>query len=219
MGRALAGWDGQVWIVTAFAGFPAEQWVEADGTVSVVTPFDRGCGFTRSLNAVTQRRREDAIACGELGQHVHPIHAGFLDGQYDDLNGVTLDKLTAWCARWMRDTPTLLVPLGIVHPDHMRLALAARMAIVGMLRERAFRVIVYADQPSSTLWPDEIGGGLVAWKTSGFTLNEMDPSPTDHALEMRKHRAVHCYGSQVHLPELQWPNVRDERAWLAEWAG
>lgn len=217
--RARAPWHALVTVCTAFAGLPAERWIEDDGTVAHVTPFDKGCGFPTSVAAVVGRRHEDTEACRALGRHVTPIHAGFLDGQYDDVNGVPLEKLVAWCSRWMRGFDEVMVPLGLVHPDHVRLSLACRLALTAMRDNRPDRIVLYAEQPSATLWPDEVGGALMTWKAQGWSSFEVMLDTAEQRDELAKHDAVNCYASQVDLPELAWENVRKEQSWVTTFVG
>jgi LmbE family N-acetylglucosaminyl deacetylase len=119
-GQVLGGSPGAV-AVTVLAGIP-----DRDG----VTEYDRSCGFTSSRQAMRQRRVEDRRALAILD--AEPCHLDFLPRGYetepDD------EAVLAELAARIRDLRPCAVagPVGIVHPDHERVARlwprAARLA-------------------------------------------------------------------------------------------
>jgi len=122
-GQVLGGSPGAA-VITVLAGIP-------DGTG--VTEYDRGCGFTTSRQAMRQRREEDRRALAFLG--AEPSHLDFLPRGYEIVpdDGAMLAELTARIADL--DPAAVAGPVGIVHPDHERVARvwprAARQAAGG----------------------------------------------------------------------------------------
>lgn len=119
-GQHLGGSPGAV-VITVLAGIP-----DGDGA----TEYDRGCGFTSSRQAMRQRRAEDRRALAILD--AEPRHLDFLPRGYEsDADDEAL--LGELAARLGELEPSAIAgPVGIVHPDHERVARlwprAARLA-------------------------------------------------------------------------------------------
>jgi LmbE family N-acetylglucosaminyl deacetylase len=110
VGQVLGGSPGAV-VITVLAGVPAGD---------AVTDYDRSCGFSGSRQAMRQRRAEDRRALAILG--AEPCHLDFLARQYRDDAGdeaivrELADRIAAL------EPSAVLGPVGIVHPDHERVA-------------------------------------------------------------------------------------------------
>lgn len=187
-------------VVTVFAGKPP--------TWPWPSPFDSACGFTNSGEAVLARRAEDQAACGVLG--VACRHLPWLDGQYrfprDTSSIVT--NLDAH----LRRADEVVVPLGLVHPDHRLVAQLCRRALAPLPPRP---IVVYADMPAWKLYPSHIEGAMRGWQRAGWSMTSID-WPTNL---VRKHQAWECYASQLRFPELAWDNLTKEVGWTASIAG
>ncbi len=125
-------------VVTVLAGMPGPDTVD---------PYDRGCGFANSEQAIRHRRGEDETALRMLG--VRAEHLDLFGVQYgphsadeitDTLTGV-LDRLA----------PTRVVgPIGLVHPDHRRVGAAWLRALC---RRPGVEAFAYEDLPYRHTFP------------------------------------------------------------------
>jgi LmbE family N-acetylglucosaminyl deacetylase len=131
-GQLLAGHPGSV-VVTVFAGVPAPQTTD---------PYDQGCGFADSEQAMRHRRREDETALGMLG--ASPVHLDLFGIQYgehsDDEMASAIDEVIA------RLKPDRVAgPVGMAHPDHIRVGVVWRRVLDGypQIEKFAFEDLPY----------------------------------------------------------------------------
>lgn len=169
-----------VTVVTVCAGIPPEG--------VGLTEYDRNSGFTGSRQAVLIRRREDQDAVREL--RAVWFHLDLMDDQY----GGSHDGLVVGAVEWMMVDvkPTVVVvPLGLVHPDHIKVANAAAQVARYW---PALEWWAYEDLPSRVLYPDVVPTALGYWASQGFSpeLGFLGTSPL-----ARKEQAVRCYASQL----------------------
>lgn len=130
-------------VITVFAGVPPVH--------LPLTDFDKACGFDSGAQAVSARREEDRRACAVLD--ATPIWLDLLDAQYREGAEPRSDPVTRLLHGVLDELDldeTLVIPLGIVHPDHLYVARAARL--VG---ERSLgQVLTYEELPGRVLWPE-----------------------------------------------------------------
>jgi LmbE family N-acetylglucosaminyl deacetylase len=134
LGPAIATWaraGSQVRIVTALAGRP--------GSRAAAGPWDAASGFDTEGAAMDARRREDLLACAEVG--AIPVWLDFADGQYD--RGGDDDIIWEGIRAAVGDAATVLSPgFPLSHPDHAWLGLLAFER-----RDPAWRFGLYVEQP------------------------------------------------------------------------
>lgn len=198
VGSFLASWPG-AWVLTVFAGTPSP---------AKVTSFDVHCGFVDSDVAMPARWDEDDRALAAVG--ARPLRASLLDGQYDPERDSD-ETIKSICKVLHRSvlslTPTrVLVPLGLAHPDHELVSIAATI----VAREwEEIELWAYEDVPSRVLWPEQVPIALDRWKAAGFdpVLGFMGGGDNT-----AKRAAVGCYTSQLwalnhdvlYVPERTW---------------
>lgn len=188
-------------VVTVFAGMP-HRWTR--------TPYDDGCGFESSAQAVRSRRDEDRTACGLLG--ATPIHLDHLDGQYRSrpvpCTRIAVDLRDSVVEG--DDEPAVFAPLGVNHADHDAVCDAALRA--------GFRDLwLYEELPNRVLFPEAAAARVAALTCRGVKLEATTRVVGDVTV---KQQAVRCYQSQVHdkgdlgnehaylVPERYWRVVR-----------
>lgn len=182
-------------VITVFAGFPDE---------SLLTDYDKSCGFESSGLAMATRCVEDVRALQVVG--AKGVHLGRFDLQYRD--GTSDDDGLADELR-VHLTADTFVPLGIGHPDHVAVARAVRAAVpVGM------PLFWYEEAPYRTLHPEQAHISLVQMKSEGFAIQDL-PFPLSQGSLDVKAKAIARYKSQ-------FPNGADdpcllvpERVWRA----
>lgn len=198
-GGAIAAEDTDVIVATVLAGVPPEWWWPS--------PFDSACGFRSSHIAVTARRDEDEIALAELFAAF--VHLEFLDGQYQ--MPVDFSAMVRALFDLIEQADYVVVPLGVVHPDHRLVAKACRKALLIASFQRRVEIMVYADLPNSKLHPGHVAGALRGWRRAGFDLE-----PFDFRVDLEAKRlACERYKSQLRFPELAFENLTEEHGWLA----
>lgn len=159
-GAWLAARPGAV-VLTLFAGVPPHP--------RRSTEWDRRCGYASAADAIAGRREEDRTALGHL--RARPRWLPFLDGQYRDADPpADLPALLAGELRRLGCT-RLLLPFGLVHPDH-RLAHAAALAAWRRLpgtEAWAYEDCPYRREPGALQrrLVELAGAGVVATPTSG----------------------------------------------------
>lgn len=195
-GQVIGSWPG-AHVVTVCSHAPETP---------MSTDYDQRSGFSSARQAAYCRRREDRAACAVLG--ASPVHLGMVDGQY----GTPLD-LGILAARISgvidRLAPRIMVvPMGLVHPDHIAVAEAVRWVLEAPIPGDP-EVWLYEDQPSRVLFPESVVDGMNAWEVAGFklTLDFLGTSDLD-----RKEEAVRCYASQLWALDLH-AVLTPERLW------
>ncbi|WP_186184716.1 PIG-L family deacetylase [Burkholderia gladioli] len=197
-------------VCTVFAGTPAAPQRQ---------PWDQAAGFADSTAAMDERRREDERAlawCAARG-----VCLDFLDAQYGTSPEVPAlaEALAAQLARHAGAAP--LLPLGLRHPDHRRVA-AAWLALLRAGRIGACLVYEEAIHRAAS---DETRRRLAELERAGLGITPLgvDWCPDREARRARgiKRRAVAAYASQLRafggtpLADLERP----ERYWRMEWRG
>ncbi len=191
-------------VCTVFAGTPATPQCRA---------WDRAAGFEDSRAAMAERRREDAraLACCEA----RGVGLAFLDAQYEASPDVpTLARaLDAQLARATGAVPVL--PLGLRHPDHHRVADAWLM----LLRAGRIDACLVYEEAIHRVAGDERVERLDRLERAGAIVTPLGDAWCGARLGVlarcRKRRAVAAYASQLRafgcgvLAELDRP----ERYW------
>ncbi len=177
-GQAIAGWPGAT-IVTVATHAPETP---------ISTDYDQRSGFSSARQACYCRRREDRAACAVLGASA--VHLGMVDDQY---GGSTVEDITAAILSALIDIQPVVVvaPVGLVHPDHVKVAEACRR----LAAEDDLQWWVYEDQPSRVLYPCDVRDALELWDRPPFGRLKFDflgTAPLD-----QKEGAVRCYASQL----------------------
>jgi LmbE family N-acetylglucosaminyl deacetylase len=196
--RRGLSWHTGVHIVTMFAGDPDDD--------IPITAWDSACGFASGRHAMGVRRHEDKMAAGTLGATVQ--HLPLADGQYREEipyeDGV-LEQTISTIVSELRPT-LVVVPLGIVHSDHVATGEAARRA----LAHWGGPVVVYEDLPYRV---DNPAAAVHALDDLDVEWYAPDLCPDDPAAVAAKGRAVTHYVSQMWaIP--RWSVFVPERLWL-----
>lgn len=175
-------------VATVFAGVPAHA-------ATRLSDWDRSCGFGSASEAIARRRAEDVNALARLG--AIPQWLDFKDGQYEDVPNAT--ELQNALIRLMSDHSdlALLIPLGLHHPDHERVADAAIAALKKSSDRADFWV--YEDIPYRSI------DGLVEQRIEAIgtriaSLERMDAIAGN--LDFKR-AAVEAYASQ-------WPRLQQD---------
>jgi LmbE family N-acetylglucosaminyl deacetylase len=165
---------------------------------------------TRAEDPVTraaERRAEDERALATAGGRT-ARNLGFLDDQYREGDQL-LDPLVEAISGATAPDTLLIAPAALgEHPDHRR----ARAAALE-LRDRGYRVALYADIPHATIggWPpwvsrapaepylDPSEGWELAMDGTGISLRDLESRVVrlDADQRARKRDAVACYRTQV----------------------
>lgn len=186
-----AVWSASSWllehdceIVTICAGIPPA------GTPP--TQFDQRAGFASGDEAMRARREEDEEAAEMLGCWVR--HLDILDAGYGAIDGAIereVDDLLADA------DGVVLGPLGLSHPDHIRVARAFRRAA----REHNIDAWCYEDLPYARMHPESVVPALAEARAGGITAERASPAS--------KEAYVRAYRSQVgpttHMREILGP--------------
>ncbi len=188
-------------VVTVFAGTPPGD--------RPATAWDRRCGFDSAAQAMCTRRDEDRRALEGVG--AVPVWGPFLDDQYGDPPEVA--ALVRWLAVQMVEQrpATLLLPLGLYHRDHLRVADAALQALRAK-GDAAPTVLAYEDVPYRAI-PGLLQQRLADLLSDGWHATPL-PCPT-RAPDPRKRAAIGCYASQLRVFGADGPPdaARPERLW------
>lgn len=196
-GQVIGSWPGAT-VATVCAGAPADD---------RLTEYDRNSGFESARQAMVIRRNEDRDALHSLG--ALGFYCNLLDDQY---GGSTVDEIErALSAVLEAVQPTVVVaPLGLVHPDHIKVAEACRnLAITYGESWSGAHWWVYEDQPSRVLYPETVEPALSRWREVGLELKLGFIGTVDLS---RKEEAVRCYASQLWALDLH-AVLCPERLW------
>lgn len=184
-------------IVTMLAGDAPESGVR--------TAWDAAAGFVDAAEAMSTRRAEDRAAAAWLSADTK--HLDFPDGQYDP--HVPIASLAAGLTRALNAEEalpapgTILLPMGLFHADHIRVAQAWQHAAVHWPSQR---MLVYEDQPYRSMG-HALLDGLSALRTNGWQLApvrwRLAPDALPLAVE-RKKRALQAYASQLRVLPPAW---------------
>lgn len=126
-------------VMTIFAGVPDDGFL---------TPYDEKLGFKSSRDAVSFRRIEDIEATSIL--RANHIHAEFLDSQYVPLP--TAKKIAGAIEKQLAEKSytMLLGPLGVAHPDHLRVREAIELVNTDL------PIYLWEDIPNRVLHPEKV---------------------------------------------------------------
>ncbi len=104
-------------VVTVFTGVPEDA--------SVLTQWDRDCGFTSAGQAMQERTKENRRALAALRAEDHAL--GLLDCQYLECPDAAMPQLTEALLSTLQDLSpdAVALPLGLFHGDHIRVSDAA----------------------------------------------------------------------------------------------
>lgn len=196
-GQVVGSWPGAT-VATVCTAAPEEP---------MSTEYDRNSGFGTAREAMYRRRAEDANALAVLDAGFW--HLGLLDDQY---GGSTVDEIErALTAVLEAVQPVVVVaPLGLVHPDHLKVAEACRnLAITYGESWSDAQWWVYEDQPSRVLYPESVQPAFDRWREVGLWLELGFIGTVDLA---RKEEAVRCYASQLWALDLH-AVLCPERLW------
>jgi LmbE family N-acetylglucosaminyl deacetylase len=186
-------------VATVCSGAPGSG-IPADPAWDALALFDSADA------AATARRAEDQEALGMLGAEQRLL--GFLDGAYKaragrshedpDADGSFEEELSRSINGLLDEVrpEKCLVPVGLIHPDHI----ATRRAALDSLRARpTIRSMLYLDLPYAMASEQAARDQLDAIIATGVQLSE-DPGPGPSTGEV-KVRAAGCYRSQLPLLE------------------
>jgi LmbE family N-acetylglucosaminyl deacetylase len=179
-GRTIAAHPGAC-VVTLFAGQPAPA--------TPNTSWDAVCGFPSGAEAMRIRRQEDSAALSTLG--ASPRWLDFRDSQYGGDDSVealaeALLRIVEEHSDW-----TVLIPLGLDHPDHRRAREAGLTAWRSGATARGW--LLYEDVPYRGR-PGAVQSVLGKLSASGLVLTQ-EKLPA--ILAARKLSALGCYRSQL----------------------
>lgn len=180
-------------VITVFTGAPRDP--------LLCTPYDMGCGFSSSVDAMQQRRIENQTALTILGSG----HVGLemLDHQYAT-NRPHVNAIAETIARAIRDLGCdgIVGPLGIQHPDHLLVSEACLW-----LANQGVPTWLYEDLPYRVVWPEQAMRRHYDLRDHGWHLVPDFLGGGDSTL---KAQALNCYASQevdIHcclVPERFW---------------
>lgn len=138
-GRLLASTPGSV-VLTVLAGRPPDD---------RFVDWDRQGGFRPGDDVIGRRRAEDRRALRLL--RARPIWLDFRDDVYRD-GPLDAEAVRTEVTRVVDavDPAQVVVPLGLLHPDHVAVADAVRDALPGR------PVRLYAERPYATTFPDTV---------------------------------------------------------------
>lgn len=142
-GQALAACPDSI-VLTIFAGVPESE--------LPLTNFDVQSGFKAAHEAVESRRAEDRRACAVVSATVR--HLAFFDRQYampadeGELIATLRDEIEAL----LGEDDRVMLPLGLVHPDHAQTRRCGEVACTAL----GVRPIFYEDLPARVLWPEAV---------------------------------------------------------------
>jgi LmbE family N-acetylglucosaminyl deacetylase len=183
-------------VLTIFSGIP--MYHSDESGAPYVTDYDLSCGFETSKDAMVVRRQEDREACAVL--NVNPIHTDRLDSQY--MTGGNYLNLTEQLCDYIEayDYEMVIAPLGLRHPDHIRLGDTLRSLHLPNL-------YLYEDLPHRVTHPE-----LVTERLKEFPGAELTFIGDGNIAD--KVRALWCYRSQIGRGDLNPYNLYvPERFW------
>lgn len=166
-------------LVTVCAGVPGPL---------PLTHYDAQCGFVRGDQAVQGRRREDLRAAAVVDAVA--THMQFLDCQYGgDFDDQAVRRPLA---RAMVGAHTVLVPLGMLHRDHIDVA---RVGAAAAVLAKVPKVLAYEELPYRVVEPEETARAMQRCAERGWEVG--DVQVWDGRPRARKAAAVACYSSQL----------------------
>lgn len=195
-------------VCTVFAGTPENR---------QDTEWDRAAGYADSTLAMRGRWREDERALDICNAKAHRLD--FLDGQYDALPDIeTLANALAEAFSAYKNEATLVVPLGVHHPDHVRVG----EAWMALLRAgRVLSCIVYEDAIHRAA-RGVVEKRLNELDQAGLRVTPLDDAwcperSTARALDIKR-RGILAYASQLRAFGERIPAdlAKPERYWRAE---
>jgi LmbE family N-acetylglucosaminyl deacetylase len=181
-------------VITVFAGLP-DPGIEAPA-------WDRAAGFSSGYQAVLARRKEDAESMRRLG--ARGAWLSFWDGQYGRSYEPT-DLVPQLRTIPQQRGGTILMPMGLVHPDHLltsNACLAVREALLLAQQSKGsgatghpaywftYEEVIYRRVPGV------VDTRLAAWKQAGLGVCAVK-FPTSSA--EKKTWAAGAYQSQLPL--------------------
>jgi hypothetical protein len=189
-----------------------EERVDVVGLCSAWPPGHEDAAWQENLNM------EHARACGHLG--ARSAFGGCLDGKWEEASRFSVGYEADVFFRWIQDyehaagegASTILVPLGIHHPDHLYFAEPLWRAAL----ERPSHVAVYEDQPYRTMYPEEVHGDLGRLSACAAVFNYWpENSIANGGFVKQKLEACQLYESQWSPPEGDAPRCCSvpERIW------
>lgn len=196
-------------VCTIFAGTPK---------IPQRTGWDDAAGFVDSTQAMQGRLREDKLALDVCGAHA--IRLDFLDGQYGPLPDA--DTLAAALGDELERLPDLelVVPLGLRHPDHVRVAEAWGI----LFRARRLKSCVVYEEAIHRTARGAAAARLAELGAAGLCAHPLDETWLPERLGARaldvKRRSVRAYASQLRAFGERLPAdiAKPERYWRLGWA-
>ena len=202
-GRLLAASEDPA-VLTIFGGAPPSGVIAAH-------KWDRETtGRADAAEAVAVRQREDLAATALVGAG----HRWSRWSQYHD-PPPTCDELVEALTSLMDLRPrTVLVPLGIMHPDHVAVSDAAQRYVKGQGVGGGVTFYLYADVPYVDVYPDLVTERLARWRRE-VTLED---AALPQAPAARRIEAVDAYATQMPMLRALLPRVDqvldgNERFW------
>lgn len=165
-------------VVTVFGGFP-------EGADKLITDYDKKCGFSNALEAITWRRRENDAATAIL--KATRVDLDFPDGQYGTY--VSQEEIKAALQELIYSShyEAIYAPIGLGHPDHIKVANAV------LALNTDLPIVLWEDIPIRITEPELVPPRLkelaLEYKPSRVIFNRVFMS--------NKIRALLCYSSQV----------------------
>ncbi len=185
-------------VATVYTGVPEDTGMQTD--------WDRRCGFANAGQAMRARAGEDRRAMEYV--RAERVTLDFVDGQYVPCADVELPALTERLLRLVTcERPDgVLIPLGLLHHDHVRVSDAA-LLVREVCGEAAW--FAYEDVPYRNL-PGQLQERLARLYARGVRMEPVDwRSDLDG-----KSRVIAAYASQVKGLGRQADRLgREERYW------
>lgn len=191
-------------VCTVFAGTPADK---------RRTPWDRAAGYDDSTQAMRGRWREDDRALECCG--AQPLRLDFLDGQYGPLPDVDALTEALNVEFGLARGSTLVVPLGVHHPDHVRVG----EAWVALLRAGLVASCIVYEDAIHRAAPGAVAKRLAALGATGLHATSLDDTWSPERLGARAQAlrldGIGAYESQLRAFGAGFPAdlARPERYW------
>lgn len=194
-GEFISQWPGTTVLTVCGGKLPRQD---------VLTAYDEKCGFTSSYEAMVQRAHENTRALETLG--AQGMDMQFLDEQY---RHVPLDVSRLRSGLWevMRNAHRLIIPLGLLHSDHIVVA----DICLELCREGIQEFFVYEDLPYRVVDPLPVPERLN--RLEHMRLKRPHTDIWENTMEI-KERAIRCYTSQLGVGDINIHNLLvPERYW------
>ncbi|NUT78718.1 PIG-L family deacetylase [Pseudomonas sp. C1C7] len=179
-------------VITVFAGVPDPE--------VATTAWDAATGFNSANQAVLARRDEDTEAMRRLG--TIGIRLSFWDGQYGRTYQ-TSDLVPALEAILEQRGGTVVLPMGLLHPDHLLTSNACLAVREAFLRSQEYAEDDAIDHPNKWLVYEEAVyrqvPGLVLTRLAACKQAGLRMRPVEFATSSlkKKAHAVGAYRSQL----------------------